>query len=208
MPMFVMTSGLRSLRDKVLTHFEETLENIETPFDRVFRAVNTFAAEVRRVSEEDKRTLEEAGLRFNIHALIGGQFPGDKEHKLYLAYPEGNWVEVGPETPFEIIGASGYGKPILERSLNQKDSLLYAFKLGCLSFDSTQICAADVDYPIDVLLYSRGSYRIVEHRYQKEDLREISHWWQERLRKSVQELPSEKIERAFAMLAQPAAKEG
>lgn len=201
--MFVMTSGLRSLRDKIITNFEELLDKEETAFDRLFRAVNAFAAEIRRASEEDRKHLEDAGLRFNIHALIGGQFPGDKEHKLYLAYPEGNWVEVGHETPFEIIGASGYGKPILERSLNYEDSLLYAFKIGCLSFDSTQICAADVDYPIDVLLYSRDSHRIVEHRYHQQDLREISQWWQERLRKSVRELPAEKIERAFAKLSQP-----
>jgi putative proteasome-type protease len=201
--MFIMTSGLRSLRDKVLTNFEEALEMLETPFERLFRAVNLFTSQVRRAGEEDRKALEEAGLRFNIHALIGGQFPGDREHKLYLAYPEGNWVEIGRETPFEIIGASGYGKPILERSLHYSDSLLYAFKLGCLSFDSTQICAADVDYPIDVLLYSRGSFQIIEHRYEKEDLREISQWWQERLRRSVLELPSEKIERAFAKLALP-----
>lgn len=206
--MFVMTSGLRSLRDKVLTNFEEALENHEGDFDRLFRAVNLFTAEVRKAADEDKKALEEAGLRFNIHALIGGQFPGDREHRLYLAYPEGNWVEIGHETPFEIIGASGYGKPILERSLNYHDSLLYAFKLGCLSFDSTQICAADVDYPIDVLLYLRDSNQILEHRYQSEDLREISQWWQERLRKSVRELPSEKIERAFAKLALPVDSDG
>lgn len=206
--MFVMTSGLRSLRDKVLTNFEEALEGQEGGLDRLFKAVNLFTAEVRRAGEEDRKALEEAGLRFNIHALIGGQFPGDREHKLYLAYPEGNWVEIGYETPFEIIGASGYGKPILERSLNYQDSLRYAFKLGCLSFDSTQICAADVDYPIDVLLYERDSGQIVEHRYEAEDLREISQWWQERLRKSVQELPAEKIERAFAKLAQPVDQDG
>lgn len=206
--MFVMTSGLRSLRDKVLINFEEALEAQQEPYDRLFRAVNVFASEVRRAADEDRKHLEESGLRFNIHALIGGQFSGDREHRLYLAYPEGNWVEVGHETPFEIIGASGYGKPILERSLNYTDSLLYAFKLGCLSFDSTQICAADVDYPIDVLLYSRDSFHIAEHRYQAEDLREISQWWQERLRKSVRELPTEKIERAFSKLSEPVDAKG
>jgi putative proteasome-type protease len=109
-------------------------------------------------------------------------------------------VDVGRETPYEIIGASGYGKPILARSLNFTDSLLFAFRLGCLSFDSTRVCAADVDYPVDVMLYRKDSFEIMEHRYRQEDLREISSWWQERLKQSVREMPAAPIERAFAKL--------
>ena len=75
-----------------------------------------------------------------------------------------------------------------------------AFKVGLLAFDATRLCAADVDFPMDVLLYSRGSFELVEHRYQVDDLREISNWWQDRMRRSVQELPSEWIERAFSEL--------
>jgi putative proteasome-type protease len=200
--LFVMTSGLRSLRDKTLTYFEELMESQEDPYDRLFKAVNAFAAQVRTVAGQDRKPLEEAGLRFNIHALIGGQCRNDRSHKLYLVYPEGNWVEVGVETPFEIIGASGYGKPILERTLTYKDSMKFAFKVGCLAFDSSRVCAADVDYPVDVLLYERGTFRIGEHRYTQQDLREVSAWWQERMRKSVNELPAEPIERAFARLEQ------
>ena len=83
---------------------------------------------------------------------------GDSAHKLFLVYPEGNWVEIGPDTPYQIIGASGFGKPILERSLTRADSMLYAFKVGLLAFDATRLCAADVDFPMDVILYSRGSF--------------------------------------------------
>jgi putative proteasome-type protease len=202
--LFVMTSGLRSVRDKALMYFEELAEQQEAPFERLFKAVNAFAGQVRRAAEEDRKALEEAGLRFNLHALIGGQGEADREHKLYLVYPEGNWVEVGRETPFEIIGSPGYGKPILERTLTWSDSMQFAFKVGCLAFDSSRICAADVDYPIDVLLYARDSFRIVEQRYTQQDFGEISAWWQERMRKSVNELPAEPIERAFARLSQPA----
>ncbi len=80
-------------------------------------------------------------------------------------YPEGNWVEIGPDTPYQIIGASGFGKPILERSLQRSDSMQYAFKVGLLAFDATRLCAADVDFPMDVILYSKGSFELVEHRY-------------------------------------------
>ncbi|MBM3737965.1 MAG: peptidase [Acidobacteria bacterium] len=203
--MFVMTSGLRSTRDKVLMNFEELLDERPSGFDRLFKAVNAFATEIRKAAAEDRELLEAAGLRFNLHALIGGQCSADKAHKLYLVYPEGNWVEVGEETPYEIIGASGYGKPVLARSLQFNDSLQFAFRLGCLSFDSSKVCAADVDYPVDVLLYKRDSYRIIEHRYSQEDLKEITNWWSERLKKSVREMPSAPIDRAFAKLETAAA---
>ena len=111
---------------------------------------------------------------------------GDSTHRLFLVYPEGNWVEVGADTPYQIIGASGFGKPILERSVTQHDSMLYAFKVGLLAFDATRLCAADVGFPVDVLLYSRGTFELVEHRYEMDDLRDISNWWQNRMRRSVQ----------------------
>ena len=61
----------------------------------MFKAVNLFAAQVRRVAREDKEFLQDSGFPFDISALIGGQFEQDKEHKLYLLYAQGNWIEVG-----------------------------------------------------------------------------------------------------------------
>ena len=199
--MFLMTSGLRSLRDKVLTYFDEVMAENEQPFDRLFKAINAFTAQIRRVAQEDKEALEAGGLSFNMHTLVGGQLANDKEHKLYLVYPQGNWVEIGQGTPYAIIGASGYGKPILDRTLKHQDPMRFAFKVGCLAFDSTRISAADVDFPIDVVLYARDTYQIIEHQYEKDDLLDISNWWQDRLRQSVNELPSEWIERVFSKLA-------
>src|SRR5215472_7383098 len=194
---FVMTSGLRSLRDKVLLCFEDAYARDIKARDRLFKIANMYSAQVRRVAEEERGPLMQSGLQYNLYSLIGGQMSADSAHRLFLIYPEGNWVEIGPDTPYQIIGASGFGKPILERSLTMNDSILYAFKVGILAFDATRLCAADVDFPIDVLLYTRGSFQIVEQRYQREDLREISDWWQERMRRSVQDLPSEWIEAAF-----------
>lgn len=196
--MFLMTSGLRSLRDKTLTYFDEVMAEAEQPFERLFKAVNAFATQIRRVAREDKEALEDSGLHFNIYTLIGGQLANDREHKLYLVYPQGNWVEIGQGTPYHIIGASGYGKPILDRTLKHHDSMRFALKVGCLAFDSTRISAADVDFPIDVILYARNSYHIVEYRYEKDDLLEMTSWWQERLRRSVHELPAGGIDRVFS----------
>jgi putative proteasome-type protease len=197
---FIMTSGLRSLRDKVLLYFEEAYASQSQSRDRLYRIANLYAAQVRRLREEESGPLAESDLRFNINTLIGGQMSMDSTHRLFLVYPEGNWVEVGADTPYQIIGNSGYGKPILERSLQHEDPLLYAFKLGVLAFDATRLCASDVDFPIDVLLYKPRSFEMVEHRFQSQDLRPISNWWQERMRTSVAELPAEWVEKAFSRL--------
>jgi putative proteasome-type protease len=203
--MFLMTSGLRSVRDKALTYFDELMQEQTEPFDRLFKAVNAFAAQIRRVASEDRKSLEESGLHFNIHVLMGGQMTNDAEHKLYQIYPEGNWVEVGKGTPYYIIGASGYGKPVLDRTLKYEDSMQHALKVGCLAFDSTRISAADVDFPMDVVIYSPEKRAIIEHRYDKNDLSEMSQWWQERLRQSLENLPSGWIQDAFVHLDQLAA---
>ena len=200
---FVMTSGLRSLRDKILLYFEEAFAKETQGRDRLFKIVNLYARQVRRVAEEDRQALEKAELSFNIQTIIAGQMAADTSHRLFLIYPEGNWVEIGSDTPYQIIGASGYGKPILERSLQRSDSMQYAFKVGILAFDAARLCTVDVDFPIDVLLYAKGSFDLVEHRYHRDDLREISEWWQERMRCSVRDLPSGWIERAFSKLVQP-----
>jgi putative proteasome-type protease len=194
---FIMTSGLRSVRDKTLTYFQELLANQPEPCVRLFKAVNTFAEQLRLVTKEDKAALVDSGLSFDFYALVGGQLAEDREHLLYLVYPQGNWVEVGKGTPYQIIGSPAYGKPVLDRTLKYQDSLRFALKVGCLAFDSTRISAADVDYPIDVVIYAKNSYRITEHRYCKQDLAPISDWWQDRLRNSVRELPAEWIDRVF-----------
>ena len=194
---FIMTSGLRSVRDKTLTYFEDELATRSEPFQRLFKTVNTLAGHLREVTREDKPALVDSGFKFDFYALVGGQLEHDREHLLYLVYPEGNWVEIGKGTPYQIIGSPAYGKPVLDRTLQYKDSLRFALKVGVLSFDSTRISAADVDYPMDVVIYAKNTYQITEYRYSKDDLAPISDWWQERLRNSVRDLGAEWIDRVF-----------
>lgn len=198
--MFLMTSGLRSVRDKSLTYFEEVLEEEGAKYDKVYKAVNSFAAQVRRVAVEDKEALQESGLDFNLFSIVGGQLENDKEHKLYMLYPQGNWVEVGKGSPYFLIGESSYGKPIIDRVLRYESSMDVALKLAYLAFDSTRISAVDVDFPIDVVLYKRDSYEIVQHRFEREDLQHLPEWWQDRLRKSVEEMPDEWVNEALDKL--------
>ena len=182
---FIMTSGLRSVRDKALTYFKESIEENDESFDKLYKAVNAFASQVKRAAREDKEALKEAGLSFNLNAIVAGQLQHDDEHKVYLLYPEGNWVEVSEGSPFVIIGNSGYGKPILDRSVKYDSSLKFALKAGFLSFDATRISANDVDFPIDVVSYKKDSFEMIEKRYYKEDLQDLSAVWNTTLRDAI-----------------------
>jgi hypothetical protein len=45
-----------------------------------------------------------------------------------------------------------------------------------------------------------GSFEMIDHRYERNDLSQISNWWQDRMRRAAQELPSEWVDRAFSKL--------
>jgi putative proteasome-type protease len=200
--VFLMTSGLRSVRDKAMAYFEEALAESVEPMDRLFKVANAFARQIRRAEVEDRKALEQSGLSFNIFCLMGGRMSNDDEHKLYLIYPQANWVEIGQGTPYHIIGSAGYGKPVLDRTLKYEDSIRFALKVGCLAFDSTRISAADVDFPIDIVVYFGETGRLVQRRFDKEELSEITEGWHERLRTSVSNLPSTWLDNFFTEIGE------
>ncbi len=195
--MFLMTSGLRAIRDKAVTYFEEAMDEQDPSFDKLYKVVNAFAEQVRRVADEDRASIEASGLRFDLAALVGGQLERDEEHKLFLLYPQGNWIEVAQGAPYFAIGESAYGKPILDRALSYKSSMRHALKIAYLAFDATRTSATDVGFPLDVVVYPRDSYRMVEHRYERDSLRHVSDWWQERVRESIAQLPSDWVDEVF-----------
>ncbi len=175
--LFIMTSGLRSVRDKAVTYFEEEIGASDKTFNKLFKATNAFAKQLRQVAKEDKKALADAGLSFNLHAIVGGQLEDDPEPKLFLVYPEGNWVEVSEATPFFIIGNTGYGKPILDRAVTYESRLEFALKTGFLSFDATRLSSNDVGFPIDVAIYRKDTFDITECRFEESELSDISAYW-------------------------------
>jgi putative proteasome-type protease len=183
--MFILTSGLRSARDKAVTYFEARLAEDETGVDRMYKAANLLAAEMRRARTEDQEWLHASGLFWDLHLIFGGQLEHDTEHHLYLIYPEGNWIEVGEGTPYVIIGESRYGKPLLDRVWRYEQQLDAALRDGLLSFDATRTSASDVDYPIDVVLYRRDSYHMVEQRFSAADLEPVATFWMDSIRDAV-----------------------
>ena len=132
--MFILTSGLRSVRDKAITYFEERLQDESAHFTKMYQAANALAEEIRRVRREDGEWLAGDGIFFDLHCIFGGQLEGDDEQRLYLIYPEGNWVEVRAATPYVIIGESRYGKPILDRVWNYEQGLFDALRVGLLGW--------------------------------------------------------------------------
>jgi putative proteasome-type protease len=194
--LFIMTSGLRSVRDKAVLYFKEQID-AGVEHNKLYKAVNDFGEQVKRVAREDKEDLEAAGFRFNLNTIIGGQLKDDEEHKLFLLYPEGNWVELGNGAPYVIIGNAGHGKAILNRTLTNDSSMHLALKAGFLSFDSTRASANDVDFPIDVVLYRNNSFGMAEHRYTKKDLENISEQWAEELKTALNRIPNNWMDAAF-----------
>jgi putative proteasome-type protease len=193
---FIMTSGLRSIRDKAVHYFEELVKE-GISYDKLYKAVNAFGEQIKRVAQEDIESLSKAGYRFNLNAVVGGQLKNDEDHKLFLLYSEGNWVELDEGSPYSIIGNTGQGKAILNRIINAETTLKQALKAGFLSFDSTRVSSNDVEFPIDVVMYKKNSFARVESRYEATELQHITSMWNEKLKKSLDEVPEEWMEKVF-----------
>ncbi|HLI56405.1 MAG TPA: peptidase, partial [Actinomycetota bacterium] len=164
---------------------------------KLYKAVNAFATQMRLVEAEDREALAAANLRFNLNALVGGQCENDREPRLYLLYPQANWVEVSRETPYFLIGETGYAKPLLDRSLHYDTPLEVALKIGYLAFEATRTSTSATDFPMDVVIYRRDSFRLRQVRYQTAELSAASDWWTEKVRGLIDALPAEWVDRAL-----------
>jgi putative proteasome-type protease len=190
--LFVLTSGLRSVRDKAITYFEERLQRDEASqsLRRVYHAANALADEVRRVYNEDQSWLAASGLPFDLSLIIGGQMEDDEQHHLYLIYPQGNWIEVDASTPYVLIGESSYGKPLLDRFWNCDRSLSEGLRVGLLAFDATRISTTSVGAPLDAVVYVRDSFEMREQRFMLEELAPLSQYWRGTMNQAVESTAS------------------
>jgi len=195
--LFIMTSGLRSVRDKAVIYFQELFKEDVVMHNKMYKAVNAFGEQVKRVAMEDEAALNKAGLKFNLNTIIGGQLKDDEEPKLFLIYSEGNWVEINDDSPYIIIGNSGHGKTLLNRVLTSDSSMQLALKAGFLSFDSTRISSNDVGFPIDVVIYPKSSFQMRESRFSADDMKTVSKLWDTRLKQVLDGLPEGWIENSF-----------
>jgi len=194
---WLMTSGLRSIRDKAVTYLHQELSNEANQDQQLFELANRFGNILRRVRKEDGESLSMSGLAFNMHAILGGQLRGDPQPKLFYVYPEGNWIEASPDSPYFIVGRTHYAKPILDRLLTSETSLRNAASLAFLAFDMTRTSVHDVDFPIDFLVNDVDRRQTMQHRYLRSDLEHVSSWWNETLCQALEKFPSENFSELF-----------
>jgi putative proteasome-type protease len=137
------------------------------------------------------RQPQQASVDFGCNFLVGGQIHGERP-RLFLVYPEGNFIEATEDTPFFQIGESKYGKPIIDRVVKPRTTLDEALKCALVSFDSTMRSNLSVGLPLDVALVRRDALRITfRHRVDAEDtyFASIRQGWSQGLRKVFNELP-------------------
>ena len=128
---------------------------------------------------------------FTASFIFGGQIKGT-EPRLFLIYPEGNFIETCEDTPFFQIGETKYGKPIIVRAYEPAMTFAETAKLLMVSFDSTIKSNLSVGLPLDLLFYERDTFRIgFRKRIRQDDpyYREISDGWSHALKSAFKHLP-------------------
>ncbi|MEM9464327.1 MAG: peptidase [Actinomycetota bacterium] len=132
-----------------------------------------------------------AEATFDATVIVGGQIAG-MPPRLFLVYPEGNFIEASPDTPFMQIGETKYGKPILVRAFDPSMSDTEAVKLLLVSFDSTIKANLSVGAPLDVAWYENDSFEVMTPRRierDNPDWQALSTGWGDALRKAFDSLP-------------------
>ncbi|MDE2562264.1 MAG: proteasome-type protease [Sphingomonadales bacterium] len=128
---------------------------------------------------------------FSATMIVAGQIAG-MEPRLFLIYPEGNFIEASHDTPFFQIGETKYGRPILIRAYDPAMNFEDAVKLLMVSFDSTLKANLSVGLPLDLMVIERDRFTpLHERRILAEDpyFRAISSGWGEALKLAFDSLP-------------------
>lgn len=133
-----------------------------------------------------------ADSRFSGSFILGGQIRGGRP-RLFMVYPEGNFIEAGPDNPFFQIGEHKYGRPIIIRTYDPAMSLEEVAKLLLVSFDSTIRSNLSVGLPIDMQFYDVDSLKAGHRqRFDHRDpyYRQISEGWSDSLKWAFDRLPA------------------
>ena len=160
----LMTAGNLATTQSVVSLLEERSKQPGARQPGILEEESMFqvATMVGNLLKEVIATHAEAGQRadstFNATMILGGQI-GDGEPRLFLIYPEGNFIEASFDTPFFQIGETKYGRPILVRAYDPEMSFEDAIKLLSLSFDSTIKANLSVSLPLDVHVYETNTLR-------------------------------------------------
>ena len=122
----------------------------------MFQAARLIADTLNEVVHERAEEGQDAEAAFRATLIMGGQIKG-MEPRLFLIYPEGNFIEASAETPFFQIGETKYGRPIILRAFDPSMTVEQALRLLCVSFDSTLRANLSVGMPLDVHIYEANA---------------------------------------------------
>lgn len=193
----VLSAGNLATTQAVMSVLDE---RTKVPADRdpsileaptMFRVAELVGEVLERTIAQHKGEGPNAESTFDATLIVGGQIAG-MPPRLFLIYPEGNFIEASDDTPFLQIGETKYGKPILVRAFDPSMSFAEAVKLLLVSFDSTIKANLSVGAPLDVSWYDNDSYAAIEPRRidrDNADWQTVSTGWGDALRAAFDSLP-------------------
>ncbi|WP_375689168.1 peptidase [Pseudooceanicola sp. LIPI14-2-Ac024] len=193
----IMTSGNLATTQAVISLLQERSKH---PSERspdilqvesMFQAARLVGSTLKEVIAQHADYGQQADSAFGATLIVGGQIKGG-EPRLYLIYPEGNFIEASDDTPFFQIGETKYGRPILIRAYDPDMSFEEAIKLLLVSFDSTIKANLSVALPLDWHVYESETFRIgLVGRVESGDayFEVISNGWGGALRDAFNALP-------------------
>ena len=186
----IMTAGSLSVTQTTMARLREAVEDPESDETtsimkaptilKVAEMVGNMLAQVREDIDEKLSAMQ--GVTASM--IVAGQRKGGAM-RLFLIYPEGNFIEATEDTPFLQIGEHKYGKPILDRVVKPSTSLADAQKAVLLSMDSTLRSNLSVGMPLDLCVIERDACRISSKRRIEagdEQFRAMSEAWSRALR--------------------------
>ncbi|NVD43570.1 proteasome-type protease [Qipengyuania atrilutea] len=192
----VMTAGNLATTQAVVSQLEErtktpdqrdnSLKSAPTMFQ-----VATEIGKLLRTTVSERQEANNMRSKFTASIIVAGQIRG-MEPRLFMVYPEGNFIEAGLETPFFQIGETKYGRPIIIRGYDREMSLEDAVKLLMVSFDSTLKANLSVGLPLDLMVIKRDAFKpSFERRIMHDDpyFNAISTGWGEALKAAFHSLP-------------------
>ena len=174
-------------RNKAVGDRHEKL--LETP--SMYQTVRLVGDTVKEVIAHSSPDGEKADSYFNASFILGGQIKGSPP-RLFMIYPEGNFIESTDDTPFFQIGETKYGKPIIIRAYDRAMSLAETVKLLLVSFDSTLKSNLSVGLPLDLLFLEKDAFKVgLSKRIDRDDqyYRTISDGWSNALKAAFASLP-------------------
>ena len=193
----LLTAGNLATTQKVVGLLEERSKDSSERKNNLLEAPSMFHAAcivgdtLREVVGELAENESPIDSIFSGSMILGGQIRGT-DQRMFLIYPEGNFIETTRDTPYFQIGEAKYGKPILIRAFDPDLSLEDAAKLLLVSFDSTRKSNLLVGLPVDILIYRRDSLAldpVIRFESDNAYYREISKKWGESLRDAFKALP-------------------